>query len=136
MPSKIGDDVVQAVVDAGFDVYMRDVKKDTWLIFTDGVHIGYLQNAPMGGVSLGTVHMPNGSTGTGFRLAEHLGAGDLTRGKLIEAFSFAPSWASGRGRDRASVRKWPDIEACCASNSFNAAYRRVPFIDALQIKRT
>lgn len=112
--------IIDAVAAAGFDVYMRDLK-DTWLLFTDGQNIGYLQ-APRGdGWSISTVHMPNSTTGTGFQIDRYLATFD--RASLARAFVHAPRWASGR--DVASVRKYRDIEHYRASGPFNAEYRLI-----------
>jgi hypothetical protein len=113
--------IIAAVQGHGFDVYMRK-PSDTWLLFTDGKNLGYLQEDRLEGIALSTVHIPNQTTGTGFRIDTD--AGELTREKLLECFCTAPSWASGRAR--ASVKKWPSVAAFIASNGFNREYRLIP----------
>lgn len=109
--------IIDAVAGAGFDVWMRD-PKDSWLLFTDGKNIGYLQADRLAGYILTTVHMPNKSTGTGFQIERHVSSFD--KETLSRAFIHAPDWARG---DRASVIKYRDIEHLRAANSFNAAYQ-------------
>lgn len=116
----ISDAVIQSIARASFDVYMRD-RKDTFLIFTDGTRIGYLQNSAFRGISVSTVHVPNKSSGTGFGILDSLSEADLTAEKLNEAFVIAPDWA----RDRQSVRKWKDLVQFQASNNFNAEYKMI-----------
>lgn len=124
----IDEHTIKAVARAGFDVYMRE-PKDTWLIFTDGTRIGYLQNdGPFRGISLSTVHIPNTTTGTGFKLDDGLSVADLTPSKLGEALAHAPHWASGH--DRVSVHKWKNFESYKASSRFNGEYKLVAPADA------
>ncbi len=110
--------VIDAVADAGFDVWMRD-PKDTWMLFTDGKNIGCLQADRLAGYCISTVHMPNKTTGTGFQIERHVA--DFTKPMLARAFVHAPHWAS----DRASVHKYQDIEHYRKANSFNEAYKLV-----------
>lgn len=122
MSNAISADIIAAVSTAGFSVYMRN-ERDSWLYFTDGNRIGYLENSRGAGIKLVTVHIPNTTTGTGFGIADGLGVADLTRDKLSEALVTAPHWASSR--DVASVSKWPNFEALKASSRFNGEYRLV-----------
>jgi hypothetical protein len=77
-------EIIEQVTAAGFDVYMRD-PKDTYMFFTDGKNIGYLQDDRLAGLTLSTVHKANRSTGTGFRIAEGLSL-YLERGNTFEGF--------------------------------------------------
>lgn len=114
--------IIERIREAGFTAYMRD-RDDTYLYFTDGTRIGYLQNNRWSGLSLTTVHVPNTTTGTGFGVAEHLSEEDLTREVLERAFAFTPAWAPTR--DLASRRKWKDFAEFQRSSTFNAAYKPV-----------
>ena len=86
-----------------------------------GVRIGYLQDNRFRGLSIGTVHVPNASSGTGFGIQENLSEADLTAETLHKALVHAPDWA----RDRSSVRKWKNFAAFKASNGFNGEYKLV-----------
>lgn len=113
-------EIIDAVKSAGFDVYMRN-EGDSWLLFTDGTRIGYLENSRTTGLRISTVHVPNVHSGTGFAIIDGLAIGDLTRATLSEGFQYAPDW----GRHIASVRKWRDFEAFHDANSFNRAYCKI-----------
>lgn len=118
----IPENAIHAIARAGFDVYMRK-PSDTYLLFTDGTRIGYMQENRLGGLSLHTVHMPNTTSGTGFSVVEDLSVEHLTPATLAKAFMAAPDWAWRS--HAATVRKWKDWAAYQAANSFNASYRRV-----------
>ena len=83
-------EVIDAITAAGFDVYMRD-QKDTYLLFTDGKNIGYLQADRLAGFTISTVHKPNTTTGTGFQIERH--ATEFTAEMLARAFITTPHWA-------------------------------------------
>lgn len=108
----LSKDIIYAVQKAGFDVYMRK-PTDTWLIFTDDQHLGYLQDG-WRGIATSTVHKPNPTTGTGYGMDEFMMVADLTADKLRRAFRYAPEWASQR--DTASVHKYKGIEDYKASH--------------------
>lgn len=112
--------VIDAVAAAGFDVYMRD-PKDTYLLFTDGNNIGYLQDDRLAGYCISTVHMPNTTTGTGFQIERHVS--EFTPEMLRRAFVGAPPWAARR--ELGSVRKYRDMEHYLRSDSWHAGYRLV-----------
>lgn len=62
----------QELVKAGLKVYVKE-DNFTWGYFTDGRGIGYFQAGSLvEGVGLSTVHIPNSSTGTGFRYCDDL----------------------------------------------------------------
>lgn len=109
---------IKAIADSGFDVYMRE-PQSTYLLFTDGTRIGYMQENRLGGLSLHTVHIPNSRMGTGLSVAEDLGVNDLTAETLSKAFMLAPDWARG---DVGTIRKWHSFASFQAANSFNAGY--------------
>ena len=111
-------EVIDAIAAAGFDVYMSG-PTDTWLIFTDGKNLGYMQDGRLEGLTLSTVHKPNTTTGTGFGMGA---VPEITREALARAFVIAPDWA---GRVVSSVRKYRDIEDFRSCDSFNAAYKLV-----------
>ena len=102
----IARETIDAIKACGFDVYLPQTPRPTWLYFSDGNRIGYLQKGDFFGCfKLSTVHIPNKQTGTGF----HAGEIDrIDKQSLLAAFAYAPQWAIRR--DRESVRKWPDID--------------------------
>lgn len=112
--------VIAKVQSFGFDVYMRKTT-DSWLIFTDGKNVGYLQDGGFG-FTLTTVHAPNSTSGTGYQIERDVPAFD--KAMLERCFLLAPLWAATR--DIQSVRKYRDIEAYRASSSFCSEYGLVP----------
>lgn len=114
--------IIAKVQSFGFDVYMRNPERDTWLLFTDGKRIGYLQYLPMEGFTLSTVHKPNKTTGTGIQVKRH--AEDFNKEDLERCFELAPGWLPRDGI--ASITKWRDIDEYRSANSFNVDYRLVP----------
>jgi hypothetical protein len=83
----------------------------TWCHYTDGTRIGYAQWS-RGDTSVGTVHMPSHSVGTGFKYAD-----SITPETLRDALHcHAPGWASLR--DAASVRKYANWDAFHNADSF------------------
>lgn len=111
--------VIDKVAAAGFDVWMRK-PGDTWLLFTDGKNIGYLQDDRPAGYCISTVHMPNRSTGTGFQIERHVS--DFSKKMLARAFAHCPDWARGNA---GSVKKYRDIEDYRSRDSFAAGYRLI-----------
>ena len=107
-------EIIQAITDAGFDVYMRDLK-DTYCDFTDGQNIGYLQEGRFGGVDLSTVHIPNRASGTGYSVEQDVDIARIDAEMLSRTFE-APDWA--RNRDAAVTRKWPSLEAFLTADSW------------------
>ena len=108
-----------AIKAAGFKAYMRG-PSDTWIFFTDGTRIGYLQNDRLEGFKLATVHVPNQTTGTGFSLGP---VEKLDKATLETSFATAPPWAYRR--DVESVRKWQNWEDLRRSSTFNLEYAEV-----------
>lgn len=108
------EETIAAIKATGLKVYMRK-PKDTWLYFTDGTRIGYLQEHPYRGVCTSSVHVPNGDTGTGFQIDD--GIAEITFDNLARAFCIAPSWAFSRYR--ASVVKFRSMDAFINSCMFN-----------------
>lgn len=116
--------IIAKVQSFGFDVYMRNPEQDTWLLFTDGKHIGYLHYHPMEGFTLSSVHKPNMTTGTGIlvkRAADSFDKEDLER-----CFAVAPGWLPRDGIT--SIVKWRDMGEYRQASSFNADYRLVPHV--------
>lgn len=100
--------VSQATIDLlksfGFEVYMRSTN-DSWLYFTNGKNLGYLQNNETSGYCLSTVHKPNQTTGTGFQIAKEIT--NLSKEALEMCFVIAPSWANYG--DARTVIKYTDM---------------------------
>ncbi len=115
--------IIRAVQQAGFSVYMRN-PGDSWLYFTGGKSIGYLQDDRLGGLSLSTVHVPNITSGTGFKIMEGLSAIDIADAEILKkAFAIAPGWALQSSV--ASVKKWPNIDAFLSANQWNSGFHLV-----------
>ena len=114
--------VIVRIQSCGFDVYMRP-GADTYLYFTDGTRIGYLQEERFGGYSLSTVHKPNSTSGTAFSIAQGIDVFDIDKQALERCFSLGPDWAH---HHFASAKKWPDMATFLKANSFNASYELVP----------
>ena len=112
--------IINAVIDAGFKVYMRDVN-DSWLIFADGKRLGYLQTARFRGISTSTVHIPNRDTGSGFQIDDDIQ--EVSKKTLERALCHAPRWADGRQRE--SVKKWDGIEHYRKGSGFASDYKEV-----------
>lgn len=112
--------IINAVQAAGFEVWMRDPMQDTWLLYTDGKNIGYLQDG-WRGISTATVHVPNTTSGTGFLSDEFIPV--IDRETLERAFMHSPTWADSRSRE--SVKKYRDMEHFRSENAWNAAYQKV-----------
>lgn len=105
----ISDETIQAIAALGFDVYRSPEKKwQSYLFFTDGTRIGYMEAGYFNGLRLSTVHVPNRQCGAGFSLTDDGDSVPVTRESLESAFVEAPRWASAA--DRAAVRKWADWE--------------------------
>lgn len=113
-------EIITKVQSFGFHVWMRK-ESDTYMIFTDGTRLGYLQVERSSGFTMSTVHIPNSTSGAGFQMQRHVG--DFDREMLESCFVHAPHWAPGS--DVRSVVKWRDIEHYRASNAFNGEYQLV-----------
>jgi len=108
-------ETIAKVQSFGFSVYMRK-PTDSYLFFTDGKNIGYLQDGDFGGgFSFSTVHKPNTTTGTGYQIGRNVD--DFTEADLKSCFVTAPEWAWPR--DRPSVVKYRDIGEFIDRDSFN-----------------
>jgi hypothetical protein len=112
--------VIAKVKGFGFEVYMRD-PSDTYLYFTDGTRIGYMQESRWGGFDLNTVHKPNTQSGTAFGVMQ--GVDDFTKDDLAKCFTFSPAWASGDLR--ASAKKWKDMDTFLKSDNWHAGFRLI-----------
>lgn len=115
--------IIDKIQGFGFDVYMRD-PGDTYLFYTDGKRVGYLQDDRFG-FSISTVHMPGKNVGTGFQMIRH--AGSFTKEDLESGFAYAPSWASGR--DLPFVVKYKDIKDWRSRDSWNGSFKLVEKVD-------
>jgi len=111
--------IIGHVQNAGFKVYMRGADT-TWLYYTDGVHIAYMQWDQSGFVTISTVHIPNNATGTGFCLDD---IPALTLEHLQKGFHIAPAWA--RMSEAPRVKKFANWDAFVSSSSFNSGYELV-----------
>lgn len=118
-------DIIRTVIGMGFDVYMRDPDKDTWLIFVDDGQLGMLQYRPMEGFTLSTMHVPNRHTGTGFQVARHVP--DINEAQMRECFQRGvPSWMPS---STPAPVKWRGIQDFLNRDSWNAGYRQVTLAD-------
>ena len=109
---------IQLMHEMGLRVFVRDTENPMYCFFTDGKNIGYAQ---WGGISesVSSVHKPNKSTGTGFSVAD-----EITQMTLLAAMqTIAPHWASAS--DRASVRKYRDIDAYLKASKWNSELTEV-----------
>ena len=106
----IEPETLDAIAKLGFAVYQPADGHKTYLFYTDGTRIGYLQKGDFGGLSISTVHIPNRTTGTGFQVTDDAApALVLTRSELERGFLHAPEWAGTAARE--ATRKWPDMAA-------------------------
>ena len=106
---------IDQITSCGFDVYMHD-PKDSYLFFTDGTAIGYLQYDNLSGYTITTVHKPCSSNGAGFQVERHY-SGPLSQEVLERAFiTTAPRWA----RSDKPVVKYKDMQAYLEADSWNA----------------
>ncbi len=109
---------IQTMHEMDLRVFVRDTENPTYCFFTDGEHIGYAQWSTSRS-SVSTVHKPNKSTGTGFTVAD-----EITRETLLAAMqTIAPHWVSAA--DRASVRKYRDIDDYLKSSKWNSELTEV-----------
>src|SRR5690606_37251594 len=103
---------VAIIKSAGYRVYMLEPQIDEFCFYTDGTRIGYAQWSDIRGPYVGSVHVPNRQTGTGFNVAD-----EITPESLEAAIScHAPDWATTR--DRGSVRKYPNWKAYQSANDW------------------
>ena len=112
-------ETIKKIAASGFDVYMRD-ESDTFGYFTDGSNIGYFQEQPLEGLTLSTVHIPNRTSGTGFRLDA---PETISAASLAKAFAHSPEWADSRAR--ASVRKYRNVADFLAYDNWHKTFRLV-----------
>lgn len=88
--------VIEDLKTQGFEVYGPE-KLTTYVWFTDGERIGYVQNDRLEGIKYSTVHKPCRECGTGFEAAG-----------VEQALGFAPHWTTSEAR--AAVRKYKNFE--------------------------
>ena len=77
-------DLIQQAKKKGFEVYAPE-KLTSYFYFSKDDKVGYAQLDRMTGPSFSTVHKPNKSTGTGYKV-----------GSFSEALCFKPMWACSR----------------------------------------
>lgn len=106
-------EIIEKVKGLGFKVY--GMKEKTWIYFTDGKRIGYIQGGPCSFHAL-SVHVPSHDNGTGFQMLEFLDAEELTIDKLSIAFDLLPNFYV---YNKEGVKKWKDWEAFQNSSVFN-----------------
>lgn len=107
MSRNISAETIAAIKAMGFSVYQNpDSHWQTYLFYTDGTRIAYLQNDGLQGLCISTVHVPDKQVGTGYGLGP---IPALTRQALEVGFIHAPNWASGA--DRNATRKFADWAA-------------------------
>lgn len=105
--TRITDDTLDTIAALGFQVWMSpDPHRQTYLFYTDGTRIGYLQNDCLAGFEVSTVHVPNRTSGTGYRMTDDRDRFTMTRECLERGFAHVPAWAA---RDYGSVRKYRDM---------------------------
>ena len=107
--------LIETIKAAGFTAYRRD-EKSTYLLYTDGTHIGYAEHHPIRGYNISTVHKPNHTSGTGFNIERE--SSDINAAMLAAAFCHAPDWADMPSR--VSVVKYRDMAAYLAADKWNA----------------
>ncbi len=117
-------EVIKSITDLGMFVYMRN-ESDSYLYYTDGVNIGYLQAERFGGFSLTTVHKPCKECGTGFKVDDSISGIDAD--VLRRAWVKAPTWA--HQRDVEAVRKFRDMEEFLTFNKWNGGFVQVVTTD-------
>jgi len=111
-------DIIDLVKSLGFKVYMKN-PKDTWLYFTEGDKIGYLQEYYYGGYSISTCCIPNKQCGSGFAL----GQVDKIDYKTLKKAFYIPCWANSM--DRESSKPWPNFESFNRMGLFPNEYKEV-----------
>ncbi len=112
----ISSELIDTIAAQGFSVYLPTSGRKTYLFFTDGTRIGYLQTGDFGGLDLSTVHIPNKYSGIGFKITDDSDSISVpTREVLERAFWHAPSWASTA--DREATIKWRDMKTFLASRT-------------------
>jgi len=111
--------LAQQIQATGLRVFVRN-GSDTYAYFTDGKSIGYIQEEH-GAYCCSTVHIPNRTTGTGYKLDP---ISQITRENLEKAFVFAPQWANGSARQ--SIAKFRTLEAFLKENSWGSGLVEIP----------
>ena len=106
----------------GFTVYRRG-ENDTYMFYSDGTRIGYIQRERFGGWSVSTVHVPNRHTGTG--ISWHKDLDWPTDAQILDGFrSELPSYC--RVADAKATRKYRDVNEWLNRDSWNRGYRVEP----------
>ena len=97
---------------AGMTVLVPKNESGNYIAFGDDKNVGYCQIDYFGGFSFSTVHKPNTSTGTGYRVADGIGRPTLQH--ALGSFAFAPAWASER--DLSTIVKYKGVLAYLAKS--------------------
>lgn len=123
-------EVIEKVKSLGYAVYMRDLK-DTYLIYTDGRRIAYLEDArnPFTGISISTKHRPNTTTGTGLDVYRHIQLSDVTKEALelaLRPLPFGPNSHGMKKGDADTIIPYNGIEEFRQESRFNEKYKRIP----------
>lgn len=94
---------IEEIKAMGFRVFQRKWS-DNYAYFTDGKSIGNISFDSWDNLCCYTVHIPNQTTGTGYKVE----ISGVTKSELEKAFAFAPEWASQR--DRNSINKYSSLD--------------------------
>lgn len=100
----------QELVKAGITVYVIE-ENFTWGYFTDGAGIGYFQAGNNPGMY--TCHVPNRSTGTGFKMYDFLDVGLAQN--IVDGCR--PHWISNS--DMANSKPWGSWEKFARKSTWN-----------------
>ena len=101
--------MIEFIKKQGYRVFVSEKTNPTYCYYSDGKNVGYAQWSDFRAY-VGTVHIPNKQTGTGFSVADA-----ITEGSLKSGFAMLPSWASGT--DRGFVVKYSDLDHWLSSRS-------------------
>jgi len=108
-------DIIKTVMDAGYEVWMRD-PGDTWLMYTDGVRVASVDQSFMRPPRISTAYKPNKEYGSGFVVV----SGDLSPRQLEAGLDLAHKMAR-----EGKVRAWNSWEEFHKDNLSNAGYKRI-----------
>jgi hypothetical protein len=120
-------EIIKAVLGTGLKVYMRSVK-DSYLYFTDGTRVGYLQYNPVGGLQIGTVHKPNTRTGTGFMLGNipAINREELDKALVQFPFGFTPPLT---GAERDATVPFANMDKFLSSSPWNKTFTEITSVE-------
>lgn len=95
----------------GFQIIICDLRSGelpNWFHFSKDNKIGYVQYEKYRGGKFSTVHIPCRECGTGFSAHDDEPGIDLTIENALDAFAFAPNWATNMQRN--GIRKYANAE--------------------------